>query len=122
MSHLATANTCAIEGDDWSFVEAHEANPLFDLVAQRSINVKEVRGGDEYSMVDIQRPSFAQVAALKSARSSTNPTSIQSPIMHAQSKFVASSVPSSLTRQNVNKYGTDYALRKSGKKYVAVKV
>lgn len=108
--------------EDWYLVESHEANPLFDLVAQSSIAIHDSTGRDdaEFSVIAINRPSFAQVAALKTgAQNSTHPRPI--PSVRRSSSTGPSKKETLKAGRAGNKYGTDYNLKKSGKKYIAVK-
>ena len=101
---------------DWCMVELHQANPLLDVTGQSHVSIIEQTSRDDeggFSIIEHSRPSFAQVAALKSDGSCL-PTPLQSPTMDA--------ILATNTRQvDTGKYGSEYKLKKSGKKYAATR-
>lgn len=150
-----THRRCASD-TDWSFVQAHECDPLLDTSLQLQITCSSSAASasppahasstsatlgtvvaavprdscdtdlDAYDVIETSRPSFAQIAALKSAQSSHRATQIQRPTVVDRGGAstggtgrggmgLSAAVAMGTTGW---KYGNEYNLKKSGKKYV----
>lgn len=116
---------------DWCIIEQHQANPLLDLSTGTQLDITTEEGHrsasadptsdsseEGFSIVESTRPSFAQVASLKSAIMSVNPAPLVSPLPHVQSTTLYPPLSGQL--RVADKY-TEYKLKKSGKKYITVR-
>lgn len=115
---------------EWCMIEKHNADPLLDISTRTEVTCislpNESDDGanascdvDGFDLILTSRPSFAQIAALKSAGPSADPSPIPSPIMRASTAGPALRHVASLDASS--KYGAEYKLKKSGKKYIAIK-
>lgn len=117
---------------DWCIIETHNADPLIDLHTQRAISISEPASmlssspdshDEGFAVIAHNKPSYSSIAALKGTATSSRVAPILNPVMRTTGTSASAAIPQ-LRASNVvvdGKY-RQYQLKKSGKKYVAIKV